>query len=114
MVKKSKSQEDNEWNIPVLSLNEIMAYSEYVPTKNENEHFRQFDRAQIEMIANQKLGQQSAHQSKNDIEFSRYKQDCRKRALEHAFDQIRMGGVEKKTVQELAEEHYNWLISIPQ
>lgn len=54
---------------------------------------------------------------KSDIEFERYKQDCRKRALEAGFEEIiKKGGevFQGKNVLEAADKYYNWLISIPQ
>ena len=51
-----------------------------------------------------------------EIELQRYKQDCRKRALEVAAGEAeRKGEVDfpNKTVLELADKYYNWLISIP-
>ncbi len=55
------------------------------------------------------------------VEFNRYKQDCRKRALEMAHhEQINLiaasnamqGG--KIDIMELADKYYKWLISIPE
>lgn len=55
------------------------------------------------------------------LEFNRYKQDCRKRALEMAHNEIinltaassatKGGDVD---VAVLAEKYYQWLISIPE
>ena len=103
-------------NEKLLSLNEVMSFSEYVPTDDDKEHFRRFDRKEIEQLAHQNLGKQNA--SKNDIEFSRYKQDCRKRALDLAHSEMpiaRQGEIVPDVdIISLADKYYNWLISIPQ
>jgi len=54
---------------------------------------------------------------KSQVEFNRYKQDCRKRALDLA--EIQMGKYSGTTwsdekMLEQADKYYNWLISIPQ
>lgn len=63
---------------------------------------------------------------KSEIEFQRYKQDCRKRALDLAHSEYgdwyreansksatnNIG--EKPDVENLAEKYYQWLITIPQ
>lgn len=67
-----------------------------------------------------------AARSQTGVEFSRYKQDCRKRALEMAHaenststlrmaSQLNQGslGVSNIDVIKLADKYYNWLISIP-
>lgn len=75
----------------------------------------------------------SKDKAQSVIEFSRYKQDCRKRALDLAQSQsIHMGEyfernkigdgenitlktiVEQNVLTDLADKYYNWLISIPQ
>lgn len=64
-------------------------------------------------------------ESKTDIEAQRYKQDCRKRALEMAHmemlkwvstfgDATKLPAGVSPNVQELADKYYNWLISIPE
>lgn len=77
-----------------------------------------------QMLANyeaQERAAQSAENHKKDLEFSRYKQDCRKRALDLAHSEIhslnKAGIAQPKpeiTTTELAETYYNWLISIPE
>lgn len=48
-------------------------------------------------------------------EFSRYKQDCRKKALDLAWQYYSKDGCNgEKKVTETAEFYYNWLISIPE
>lgn len=47
---------------------------------------------------------------KQGIEFSRYKQECKKRALELAVYEQKMG----EELLQLADKYYNWLISIPE
>jgi len=86
-----------------------------------------FDKARLA----QALARLEAEQSKQSLEFSRYKQDCRKRALECAIDECRrVGGFtpiikdpsklvhqeEAKPFDILAEaeKYYQWLITIPQ
>jgi len=77
----------------------------------------------------------TVEQEKRQTEFARYKQDCRKRALDLAHSQltspqwkqfiqdnefIKSGVTEEKVVIEdmalttLADKYYNWLISIPE
>lgn len=57
---------------------------------------------------------------KSELEFSRYKQDCRKRALDLAasHQNIDITGrkfeVEKEKVISYADYYYNWLINLPQ
>jgi hypothetical protein len=62
----------------------------------------------------------AAEKEKISLEFSRYKQDCRKRALEMAHGETinltaatagALGG--QLDVVSLADKYYNWLISIP-
>lgn len=61
------------------------------------------------------------------IEFSRYKQDCRKRALELAHGELsrklalfdgkkanELKELPELDVNALADKYYNWLISIPE
>lgn len=57
---------------------------------------------------------------KSEIEFLRYKQDCRKKALEMAHSEF-MAVTEKTIIRpavstpvELAEIYYNWLINLAQ
>lgn len=58
---------------------------------------------------------------KANLEFTRYKQDCRKRALDLASQNIdkereytkRFQDDPPLTIQTLADKYYNWLISIP-
>jgi hypothetical protein len=68
---------------------------------------------------------------KSDIEFNRYKQDCRKKALEISKELLLSEIVEwerlrqetfqakkqftelKPTITSVADKYYNWLISIP-
>jgi len=53
--------------------------------------------------------------SPKEIEFQRYKQDCRKRALEMAHLDYQQGKILMDSkVQEAANKYYNWLISIPE
>lgn len=53
--------------------------------------------------------------AKYNLEFSRYKQDCRKRALETAVMNFKglfgEGGQDAVIIE--ADKYYNWLISIP-
>lgn len=79
----------------------------------------------------------SGYFQKSDVEFSRYKQDCRKRALDLASSQLhtpvlqkwleenKFVNVDENTVTDkspimsddllmaLADKYYNWLITIP-
>jgi hypothetical protein len=61
------------------------------------------------------LAQYRTAKEKINVEFSRYKQDCRKRALDLAA-QTNVTG-KKDPVQDdvlkLADNYYTWLISIP-
>lgn len=54
---------------------------------------------------------------KSELEFSRYKQDCRKRALEMAagecIELVRRGESNTIDIVDTADKYYNWLISIP-
>ncbi len=60
--------------------------------------------------------------AKYNVEFGRFKQDCRKRALDLAVSdahtpKLNSEGnnvVEKIDILKLAAEYYNWLISIPE
>jgi len=69
--------------------------------------------------------------TKGQLEFSRYKQDCRKRALDCAIDECRRVGGFAPTIKDPsklvhqeeakpfdilaeADKYYNWLITIPQ
>jgi len=63
--------------------------------------------------------------NKNEIELSRYKQDCRKRALEMAAASLNEGRKantlayndgkpEDAQLIDLADKYYKWLISIPE
>lgn len=57
--------------------------------------------------------------TKGDIEFSRYKQDCRKRALEMAMGRTPFIKEEKdwepsnEQIKKLSDDLYKWLIEIP-
>ena len=58
-------------------------------------------------------------EEKTDLEFSRYKQDCRKRALEVAAnkpvgngDHVYRTGTAEVIIKE-ADKYYKWLIEIP-
>ena len=56
---------------------------------------------------------------KSNIEFSRYKQDCRKRSLEMAHLELMSGTPPISTssdftVEDRANRYYKWLIEIPQ
>ena len=51
---------------------------------------------------------------KFNIEFNRYKQDCRKRALDLAHLDYQQGKILMDSkVNEQADKYYKWLISIP-
>lgn len=53
------------------------------------------------------------YQDKANMEFSRYKQDCRKKALEIAFEEVKLvGGFTDTVVKETADKYYQWLIDI--
>ncbi len=53
------------------------------------------------------------YQDKANVEFSRYKQDCRKRALELAFEEVKfIGGFTDTAVKVTADKYYSWLIDI--
>lgn len=110
------SEEYKLCNAPLFSLNEIVAYSEYVPTANDKEHFRKFNREELTQMANQKYGSYCASNEKSNIEYGRYKQDCRKRALEVAERTVTQsqGGQISDAITTEADKYYNWLISIPQ
>jgi hypothetical protein len=63
----------------------------------------------------QALAENKSENYKKDLELSRYKQDCRKRALEMAHDDFHAGKMANGSkVGDLAETYYNWLISIPE
>ena len=94
--------------------------------------------AQQRMLDNyesQKLAVKESESAKQRTEFSRYKQDCRKRALDLAQTQIQSTPFEELFDKEsfikegkiyhqsiareevfisLADKYYNWLISIPE
>ena len=90
-----------------------------------------FDGEKSNPLINDEFGQTGKLHFKSpnkEIEIQRYKQDCRKRALELAYNewdakltrQIR--GKEKDSnvepepfnISETADKYYNWLINIPQ
>ena len=56
----------------------------------------------------QEEAQWRAESSQAAKEFARYKQDCRKRALDLAH------GVDTDNVLKNADKYYSWLISIPE
>lgn len=68
----------------------------------------------------EKLGKQPQYTHSPEvqkfIEFSRYKQDCRKRALEMAANKFvgHYDIVGDNAVIVEADKYYNWLISIPE
>lgn len=74
------------------------------------------------VLKSQLTAQFQAEQLQYNKEFERYKQDCRKRALDSAglFLEREYAIWEKKkegdrpTIESLADKYYNWLISIPQ
>ena len=80
---------------------------------------------QKKILKSQLTAQFQAEQSILSKEFERYKQDCRKRALDLAHTELGLWYTDvRKThpnsvskappkVEELAEQYYNWLISIP-
>jgi hypothetical protein len=55
-------------------------------------------------------------EKKNQLntEFQRYKQDCRKRALDLAHTEYPDRKKDKPDILKNADEYYNWLISIPE
>lgn len=63
-------------------------------------------------------GYLKANREKYNIEFNRFKQDCRKRAFEMAHSE--MGELLRRdkggefSVTDTADKYYNWLISIPE
>ena len=70
---------------------------------------------QKDIIKGQLLSQWRADMSNYEKEYSRYKQDCRKRALDLAigkFAGLTKDGEDSVTTE--ADKYYNWLISIPQ
>lgn len=79
-----------------------------------------------EIKAGLKINQQ-IESSKSNIEFSRYKQDCRKRALEMAHNEFITGNMQHNKaknadaskdceydIMAMSDKYYNWLISIPE
>lgn len=60
--------------------------------------------------------QVAAEFTKQVLEFQRYKQDCRKRALEVAERTVTQssGGVISEKITNEADKYYDWLINIPQ
>lgn len=83
---------------------------------------------QIINCLNQELLQLKSFKEKHDLEFSRYKQDCRKRALDLAHterDRNYYGGgstnlipkqptVSTEDTLKVADKYYKWLINLPQ
>jgi hypothetical protein len=88
-----------------------------------------------EVIKANRWAAEQLEKSKQELEFSRYKQDCRKRALELAEKTVcesRKNGtfsngmkeetgkiIPKEVAEEmlligLADKYYNWLINIPE
>lgn len=56
--------------------------------------------------------------SKSELEFQRYKQDCRKRAFDMAHNELellmREGKGDLFKIEETADKYYQWLITIPE
>lgn len=71
----------------------------------------------LAVLKSQLTSQFTADMANYEKEFARYKQDCRKRALDLAHSELGKyaGRVwsDEETLQ-LAGKYYNWLISIPQ
>lgn len=96
------------------------------------------DDKQIIALQSQELASLKSFKEKNELEFSRYKQDCRKRALDLAAGQLQTPVFQKwidenklvetgnnslqdkspimadELLMGLADKYYNWLISIPE
>lgn len=69
---------------------------------------------QKEVLRGQLVASFKADQSALNKEFSRYKQDCRKRALDLAADLMRNKPVtEDEQMLKIATKYYKWLIEIP-
>jgi tRNA1(Val) A37 N6-methylase TrmN6 len=75
-----------------------------------------FDQARLA----QALARLEAEKSKQELEFARYKQDCRKKSLDLAMSRVPYVKEEKSwsptndQIQKLADELYQWLITIPE
>ena len=64
---------------------------------------------------------QKQETERQQIEFARYKQDCRKRAMDLAHNEVNSPLAKKYAEQNepldillVADKYYNWLISIPE
>lgn len=113
-------------------VNEISPKKEWNISSTQTKHQLDLIRQQEEAATKT---QTKMDDSKSTLEFNRYKQDCRKRALDLAHSQltghnwqqfiedndfVKGGRKEEKVIIEdtmltsLADKYYNWLISIPQ
>jgi hypothetical protein len=88
-----------------------------------NDDGPQYDGPKQKFIADEfgQTGQLHFRGPNSKIEVQRYKQDCRKRALEMAHGElINLTAASQATkggevnVTELADKYYSWLISIPE
>lgn len=92
-----------------------------------NNRFPSAEEHHQKVVQSQNEAAITAENAKQKTEFERYKQDCRKRAAELAFQQWSIAGEQFKSTTEYskgtlfdfdilkrADEYYNWLISIPQ
>lgn len=78
---------------------------------------KKFDGRQHDTFINDEFGQTGKlhFKSPKAIEFERYKQDCRKRAIEMAHADFHSGKLSLgATIKTAADEYYEWLISIPE
>ena len=87
-----------------------LSYKSTSEPQFEKEQWRSYFEEQFKVI-----------KSKYDIEFNRYKQDCRKRALDVAYQlfvshggDINEEGEKEIDIKTIADKYYNWLISIPE
>lgn len=72
------------------------------------------DTITISVSEHLELGYLKANKGKFDIEFNRFKQDCRKRALDVAHQTISQaqGGTISKDIIKEADIYYKWLIDV--
>lgn len=128
--------EQKDYKSPVEKYNDAI----HAQQQKEPDTKTLFEEARL----NQSLARLKAEETKSEIEFQRYKQDCRKRALEQAhytasgiakwieennLKVINRSGdkkdenevlimpselVKQEIILPIADKYYNWLISIPQ
>jgi len=96
-------------------------------SKEQLQRFLEIQSDRADNLAQEIYTYKSADNKQVKVEFNRYKQDCRKRALEMAQANQRVGynpnplpslqqfsnTINTEAVLRDADKYYNWLISIP-